>query len=114
PAVVLILFNLSFLALVALALPRPRAYVYTFLAALLMLGFWVKVVLHKLGLASFVEPIGDFSGSAEQWDRALIAASCGALGLVAARLVHLWLARSRAEESGPPVPAWFVAWRRPV
>src|SRR6185503_10347024 len=114
PSIVFLLFNVCLLALAALVLPRPRAHVYTFLAAFLVLGFWLKVLLHKLGLATFVEPVGDFSGSAEQWDRTLLAASCGALGLIAARVVHLWLGRSIREEAAPPAPRWFIARRRPV
>ena len=113
---VFIFFNACFFALVALALPQPRLYVYTFLAAFLVLGFWVKVVFHAIWDPGFVEPVGDFSYSPREWDSALIVAVCGALGVVAARLAHLWWARRsrRQDHVASTAPRWFIRWAGPV
>jgi hypothetical protein len=104
-------FNACFFALVALALPRPRLYVYTFAVAFLGLGFWLKVIYHALAAPGFVEPVGDFSNTSAEWDSALLVAACGALGVTASRLAHLWWFRSaiesdRIQAKGPP--RWFV------
>lgn len=116
-ATVFIAFNLCFFALAGLIVPRPRLYVYTFLAGLLLLGFWLKVVVHAIWAPEFIEPVGDFANTVEEWDRALIAASCGAVGLIIARCGHLWV-RWKSRRVGDPAagaaPAWFVRWRRPV
>lgn len=112
---VFLFFNACFFALVGLALPRPRLYVYTFAAAFLALGFWLKVVVHAIAVPGFVEPVGDFSYTAGEWDRALRVAACAALGLIAARLGHLaWAARFPACTAAGPAepPAWFVRWRK--
>src|SRR5207248_2910292 len=53
---VFIEFNACFALLAALVLPRPRAYVYTFLVAFLFLGFWFKVIFHAIAAVPFVEP----------------------------------------------------------
>jgi hypothetical protein len=110
-------FNACFFALAALALPRPRLYVYTFFVAFLVLGFWLKVIFHALAAPGFVEPVGDFSNTPAEWDSALLVAACAALGVTASRLAHLWWGRSaiesdRGEAKGPP--RWFVRWEKPV
>jgi hypothetical protein len=115
---VFVLFNVCFAVLVALMVPQPRLYVYTFLAAFLALGFWLKVVFHAIWAPGFVEPVGDFAGTPAQWDGALIASSFGAMGLIAARLGHLWHVRKRpaATQNGAPAaaPQWFIRWRAPI
>jgi hypothetical protein len=115
-AATFILFTACFVALGALAVPRPRLYVFTFLAAFLLLGFWFKVMFHAILRPEFVEPVGAFSDAAAQWDSALLVASAGAAGLIAARLAHLWWARGRAFGQVPAalVPQWFHRWSGPV
>lgn len=109
-----VFFNLCFAALLALAAPRPRLYVYTFLAAFFALGFWLKVLFHSLAAPGFVEPIGDFPHTAAAWDRGLLAIAFGALGLIAARLLHLWCTRNPAAEAAARVPSWYRRWERPI
>ena len=114
---VFVVFNFCFFALFALIFPRPRLYGYIFLTALLGLGFWGKVLLHAIWAPGFVEPVGDFANTPEEWDRALLAASCGVLGIIAARCVHLWHARTRrgtGEYTEVAAPDWFVRWRQPI
>jgi hypothetical protein len=112
---VLVAFSFAFLMLVALVFPRPRLYVYTVLTVFLALGFWLKVLVHAIWAPGFREPVGGFSGTPGQWDDALLAAAAAALGMAAARLIHLWYARRAAPrrgDNGFPPPAWFAAHRR--
>lgn len=102
-------FTLAFLALGVLAIPRPRLYVYTFLTAFLLLGFWLKVVLHIVWDPGFVEPVGGFSYAPEEWDNGLFAAASGAAGLAFARAGHLWMAHQDVRLSSDP--SWFGRWR---
>lgn len=114
---VLAVFHFCFLALIALIFPRPRLYVYTFLSGLLFLGFWPKVVAHTIWNIDFVEPVGDFSGSAQAWDSALLAASAGAAGIMGVRLLYLYFTRHRClalAHALQPAPFWFVRYRRLV
>lgn len=109
-------YSLSFLALVALIFPRPRSYAYTFFAGLLFLGFWPKFVAQAVWGIALVEPIGDFSGTEEQWSDALEAAAWGAFGAVLARVAQLWLARRHGVQAAATdagvVPSWFARHRQ--
>lgn len=116
---VMVIFHAAFLALVALIFPRPRLYVYTFFAGFLFLGFWPKLVAHLIWSVDLLEPVGNFSGSTTQWDTALTAAACGALGVILVRSIHLLRCRrAAAAETGLPrtgsAPWWFIAARRPI
>jgi hypothetical protein len=114
-ALVFAFFVLCFCALVALVFPRPRLYGYGFLAVFLAFGFLAKVLVQSIWAPGFIEPVGSFAGTPQEWDAALLAASCAALGLAAVRVAHLiW--RRRAADHGPRplAPAWFRRWRRPV
>ena len=113
-----LLFEGSFACVLALTIPRPRSYAFTFLAVLLFLGFWVKFNLHTVLGYPFQEPIGNFDGSGATWDRALIMASCGAIGVSIGRLIALGLS-SRPRRRCParddrPVPGWFSEHRKLV
>ncbi|PPQ13808.1 hypothetical protein CV770_40520 [Bradyrhizobium sp. AC87j1] len=52
-------------------------------ASFLTLGFVLKAVAHLTFGAPLIEPVGEFSGSATQWDMALKFATAGQLGGVA-------------------------------
>jgi len=108
-------FTVCFLLLAALVFPRPRLYVYTFLAAFMTLGFWAKALVHTIWATGFLEPVGGFQDTAQEWDNALVAASCAALAVTAVRCIHLAWARLRhPAPTERPAPGWFVRWRRPV
>lgn len=115
-AFVFAFFNVCFILLAGLIFPKPRVYVYIFLAGLLFLGFWLKVVVQTVWSPGFVEPTGDFSGTPHEWDAALLAASWGALGAAAPRFVHLILMSRRtsheAQNSELAAPFWFRHSRR--
>ena len=114
----LLTFALCFLALVLLVFPRPRLYVYTFLAGMLTLGLPAKALLHITLPVDFLEPVGDFARTGEQWDSALYAAACGALGVVAVRCAHLFYWRRRGFEHQDSakisLPLWYPRWHRLV
>jgi len=112
---VLATFHIVFFGLLALIFPRPRLYVYTFLAGFLFLGFWPKLVAHTIWSAEFLEPVGNFTGTAAEWDTALLAVMAGALGIILVRCVYLLLyCRKTPGEPACPgvsVPWWFIKWR---
>lgn len=112
---VLVAFHVAFFALIALIFPRPRLYVYTFLAGFLFLGFWPKLVAHTVWAVEFLEPVGDFAGTAAGWDAALLAIVAGTLGVMLVRCVLLLFHRQKApgKPACPkvPVPWWFIKWR---
>jgi hypothetical protein len=117
-----LLFQVSYSALLLLAIPRPRRYAYTALAILLFLGFWAKFNIHSIFDYAFQEPIGSFDSSGKSWDRAMTVASAAAIGVVLARLAQLaWdRRRDRAQSRTvtPPgcrtfrIPGWYPSHRR--
>jgi len=111
-AALFLLFNLSFVALAAAAVPRPRAYGYTVLAALLSLGLWAKTLVHTIWEPVFLEPVGGFGNTPAEWDQALGAMTAAALGVLAARALHLFYARRRLIASDSAAPRWFDGRRR--
>ena len=110
-ALVFVLFNACFIGLVAAAIPRPRAYVYTVLAAFLALGLWAKTMVHTIWAAKFVEPVGGFGHSPAEWDQALIAMSAAALGVLLARGLHIVALRRFSHGAASTAPSWFVKYR---
>lgn len=109
-------FQLVFPALLLLALSRPRSHFYSALVVLLSLGFWTKYLAHRIVEYDYVEPIGGFDGSAAAWDRAFAFVVAGALGVGAARIVHLVHGRRRKPRTGDTVssfatPPWYPACR---
>lgn len=112
---VLATFHIVFFALLALIFPRPRLYVYAFLAGFLFLGFWPKLVAHTVWSVEFLEPVGNFTGASAEWDTALLAATAGALGVMLVRCVYLILHRRRTPSEpvcpSAAVPWWFIKWR---
>jgi hypothetical protein len=106
--------------MVALIVPMPRLYGYTFLAAFLFLGFYAKTVAYlALGIA-LVEPTGSFNGTGGAWDAAMATAVAGCGGVVVSRLIHLIGARftgDRARDAnrvGLYPPSWYVRHRAAV
>ena len=104
-------FHLCFVALALAALPRPRAYGYTVFAAFLVLGLWAKTLVHTIWQPMFLEPVGSFGNTPDEWDHALAAMIAGALGVLAARGLHLAYSRRRSPPSDSPAPGWFARHR---
>jgi hypothetical protein len=111
-----IAFNICFLMLLLSAMPKPRCYAYTFLAILLFLGFWSKLITHFLVPGNggfFVEPVGSFDHMGPHWDRALNYATAGAAGALLARMVFIFI-RPKFQllnEKARTVPAWYMGGR---
>jgi ABC-type multidrug transport system fused ATPase/permease subunit len=110
-----LVFDASYLLMLGLAFARPRVHLYTFLSAMLFLGFWTKFMAHMLVTYAFVEPVGRFNGSASDWNSALWSASVAAVGLSLARFAYL-LARRRTLDRSPSltidlIPTWYREYR---
>lgn len=68
---------------------KKAIYFDTFIGIFLWLGFWLKLSL-RVAFASglFHEPVGEFDGSADAFDRALLVSSCGFAALLFASFVR--------------------------
>jgi hypothetical protein len=84
-AAVYLLFTLTANALLYFGFNRRAIFFDTFIGVFFWLGFWLKLSVRIAFLdAQFIEPTGRFDGSAAAFDRALLVASCGFLGLLLA------------------------------
>lgn len=87
---------------VGIVLARPSSSFLGAMTLFLVLGFWMKFVVHASAGTEFTEPTGAFAGTAEQWDSALYAAGAGMLGVaLAASAWFLFTKRSPL-----PMPAF--------
>nr|CAD6436891.1 hypothetical protein REQ54_04130 [Rhizobium sp. Q54] len=87
------------------ALRRPSPFLVS-VTLFLVLGFWVKFLVHESIGLPYLEPTGLFGGTTEQWDAVLLASSAGLFGLAVAG--SIWI--SSVSEATNPVPA-FVTGR---
>jgi hypothetical protein len=110
-----LLFILSFPAMLALGLLRPRSFVYLFFSLFLFLGFWLKFVAHIFFGLELLEPVGIFNGSPQAWDRGLMTASAVALGVMVGRGVHIaWLRERSTVKREQRVPVCYESMRVPL
>ena len=86
-----IAFTTAFSMLLVSMFHQQQSYVYTYLSGLLWLGCWLKTVVHFIYSLSYVEPTGEFDGSAEAWDEVLLVMAAGAIGIVISRAIFLQL-----------------------
>ena len=110
-----VFFTFAFSILLGLIFPRPRLYVYTFLALFFVLGFWMKAIVQSIWAVGFVEPVGGFDDTPVAWDAGLRVAAWAALGAAAPRLAHILNARIRGGAEAVlagSAPSWFVRFRR--
>ena len=108
-------FSITSGLLIALALPSPRLYSYSFFAAFLSLGFFLKLQAFLILEAGLIEPMGQFSGSPSEWNQVLKVCTAGIAGVVIARAAHLLWLRGRSRPAGglgEPPPGWYIQWRR--
>lgn len=107
-----LLFHAACALLAIAAFLPPVAHGFSAFSIFLLLGFWLKVVTAAFGLRVLIEPVGDFAGSADDWDATLTVAAMGLTGAALAKLLW-WASTPRKEEpAGVLVPAWY-AERRP-
>lgn len=83
-----IFFSVTFLLLLISGFYKKTTYGYLFLVIFLWLGFWLKFTIHQIFTYPFGEPIGLFDGSSSAWDKVLLVASIGGIGVVAARVIY--------------------------
>jgi hypothetical protein len=68
---------------------RNAIFFDTFIGILFWLGFWLKLTFRVAFMdGQFHEAVGNFDGSGAAFDRALLVASCGFLGLLAVSFVR--------------------------
>jgi hypothetical protein len=111
---ILVVFHLSFLLLALLAFTGFKSEGYYFLAFFLFLGFWLKWLVHEIFDYPFVEPVGDYLGAPEQVNLALSIASVASLGVVASRLLHIYIEKRFGVLRRAPVrlciPSFYSRW----
>lgn len=91
---VYLLFTVLANALLLNGFRRQALFFDTFIGIFLWLGFWLKFSIRvAFADGQFHEPVGAFDGSADAFDHALVIASCGFAGLLAASFVRQRLFR---------------------
>jgi hypothetical protein len=65
------------------------SWFYSFLAAFLFLGCWVKVIVHHIFDYPYAEPIGNFGGTDDEWQTYYLLASVISFSLLAARATYI-------------------------
>lgn len=110
-----LLFSAVFLLMLLTAVNKRTHYGYLFLVIALSLGFWVKITAHLILNYPYVEPIGQFDGSATAWDSVLWVAISASIGVILARLI-ITLAGIEfvriVSIDHAKVPAWYSALRK--
>lgn len=84
-----LLFTLLSSALLFFGFGRGAIFFDAFIGVLLWIGFWLKFSLRVAFLeGDFHVPVGQFDGSAQAWDQALLVASCAFSALLLVRFVR--------------------------
>ncbi|HEX7034916.1 MAG TPA: hypothetical protein VF210_04045 [Pseudomonadales bacterium] len=102
-----VLFSAATIALIASAFVRPHSYGFVALVVFLTLGFWVKHAAWSIAGIPPIEPLGDFTGEAHEWDRALSFTAVALLGLTLAKLSLYPLRMSRPGPVARVLPTWY-------
>ncbi len=80
-------FALSFGILIYVSLFKIKSPVFSFFSVFIYLGFFIKICMHALFAYPFVEPIGAFSGSKEEWMIFFRVSSLGAIAATCAAYI---------------------------
>ena len=80
-------FSISTALAASIVICRPYSPFMVSLVLFFALGFWVKFVFHVITDLPWVEPIGDFSRSQDEWATVLYAASAVMFGTAAPALL---------------------------
>lgn len=96
-------FSAVFLLTLTASFKFRHSYGYTFVAALLWLGFWLKVTYHLINLSHpYIEPIGKFIDSKENWDLALTVGSAAAAGTLLSKVfADIFFRKSKKPKNQP-------------
>lgn len=108
-------FTLISIGLLVVMRLTPVSWFYSFMAVFFVLGCWFKVMAHHVSDFPYVEPSGNFSNSAAEWQEYYLFASIIAAALLLARLLTLpfwnWQP-SRFDDyeyaAGPVTPAQWL------
>lgn len=76
----------SVITMLIAALMRPFSWFFLSLTLFFFLGVWLKVSLHSIFNYTYVEPIGNFNSSNEQWDEFYYVAIGISLALVVSKI----------------------------
>ena len=109
------LFSVSFWLMLLTAFDKRTHYGYLFLVVTLWLGFWGKLTAHLILDYPYVEPVGQFDGSAAAWDEVLWVAIVASLGVMLGRLIFRFISNSYSREmrcDQSMAPAWYPAARK--
>ncbi len=109
------LFCVSFWLMLLTAFDKRTHYGYLFLVVTLWLGFWGKLTAHLILDYPYVEPVGQFDGSAAAWDEVLWVAIVASLGVMLGRLVFRIFSNTYSREmrcDQSMAPAWYPAARK--
>ena len=80
-----VIFTIVSSALIFSGFRKNAIFFDTFIGVFLWLGFWLKLTIRVAYMdGQFHEPVGNFDGSAVEFDRTLLVASCGFLGILLA------------------------------
>jgi len=86
---VYLLFSLLANALLAMGFRKKAIFFDAFIGVFFWLGFWLKLTLRIIFTkGQFSEAVGTFDHSGAAFDRGLLVASCGMLGLILASLLR--------------------------
>lgn len=112
-ALVYLLFTLAANALLYFGFRRDAIFFDAFVGVFFWLGFWLKLSVRVAFFAGrFHEPLGHFDGSGAAFDRALLAASCGFIGLLAARALRARFFTYPASLAQHPAEGLFAFYAR--
>ncbi len=107
--IVYIAFSVAFLMLLVSAFHNQRTYVYTYLVLFLWLGYWLKVSYHLAFSHPYVEPTGQFVGSAASWDKVLLISTVAAIGVLISRTIFQRMSGNKQSVLGCKryIPHWL-------
>lgn len=89
-------FSFSYLILILSAIVYNKNYAIKFFSLFLYLGIFMKICAHAIFAYPFVEPIGNFKGSPDEWNEFFFIASVGALATsLCAVLIQRFLIKKR-------------------
>jgi hypothetical protein len=82
-----LMFCVTFWLMLLTSFNKRTHYGYLFLVVMLWLGFWGKITAHLILDYPYVEPVGQFDGSAAAWDEVLWVAIVASSGAMLGRLI---------------------------
>lgn len=86
-----VVFSLIFLGMLGSGFYKRTTYAYLFLVVFLWLGFWLKLTAHQIFVYPYGEPVGLFDKSPASFDKVLLIAISGCLGVMLARSIYGWI-----------------------